>query len=71
MQKEKRIRIWQEEIRQLTHRLTYFTDTSLDTINKRNELQNKITELEMKINNVRDGLPEIGEKSGVYRQRGI
>lgn len=71
MQKERRIKLWQEEIRQLTHRLTYLTDTSLETINKRNELQNKIIELELKITNVRDGLPEVGERSGIYRAKGI
>lgn len=70
MQKERRIKLWQDVIKSLSLTLDSLTDTSLSTINKRNELQNKITELEMKIKNVREGLPEIGERSGIYRPKG-
>jgi hypothetical protein len=71
LQKSRRIKIWRNEIQDLIHILDSLTDTSLDTINRRNEIQYKITALELKIANVREGLPEIGEKSGIQKLKGL
>jgi hypothetical protein len=72
LQKSRQITILKRELQALKDTLaTLPLDTSLKGIDYRNELNNKITALGLKILNIRDGMPVIGEKSGVRYLKGL